>query len=316
MLLSGVLNTLAPVFLIVLLGAVLRRTGFLTEAFSVLLNKLVFWFALPCLLFLTIAEGPFRTDGLETSAVLMAASLLTTALAWLAAPWLGISRFSRGAFTQCAFRSNSAYVGLPVIVIAYAGRAGAEEAASIAVLTLAPCVILYNVLAVLVLTPADPQTGTRRVDWRKVALGVATNPLILACIAGGLFLAAGLRPPSGIARTLRSLGALAGPGALIALGSALTFERMQASFRAAHLATLFKLAVCPAVGWVLLRLANLDADARFIALVYLACPTAVASYVMTEAMNGDAPLAAGAVAVSTVYSVVALGAVLALAGPA
>jgi predicted permease len=58
----------------------------------------------------------------------------------------------------------------------------------------------------------------------------------------------------------------------------------------------------------------LNHEARFVCLVYLACPTAVASFVMAQAMKGDAILAAGTVAVSTVYSCVALSVVLLLAG--
>lgn len=311
----AVLDTLSPVFLIVLLGAVLRRVGFLSETFSSALNKLVFWFALPSLLFSTISTSTFRSDCLGTAAVLMGVTLAVAILAWNAAPRLGLAPASRGAFTQSVFRGNNAYVGLPVIAAAYAGHANAAEVKSLAMLTLAPAMVLYNVLAVVVLTPVDPKVEVRLVDWRRIALGIVRNPLILACVAGGLALATGVRPPRFLGRTLDSLGALAGPGALIALGSSLTPERMRAAFRDAHLATVFKLVACPLLGWAGAALLGLDADARFVTLVHLACPTAVASFVMAEAMKGDARLAGGAVAVSTLYSVLALALVLLLAGP-
>ena len=60
---------------------------------------------------------------------------------------------------------------------------------------------------------------------------------------------------------------------------------------------------------------GLDGDARFVALAYLTCPTAVASFVMAQAMKGDDVLAGGAVALTTVYSVAALAVLLALAAP-
>ena len=124
---AAVLNILAPVFLVVLLGAWLRRIGFLTEAFSSSLNKLVFWVALPCLLFNTIAGSTFHRDSLDTAAVLMISTLVIAALAWFGASFLGISPQSRGSFTQSVFRSNNAYVGLPVIVLAYAGTPGGRS---------------------------------------------------------------------------------------------------------------------------------------------------------------------------------------------
>lgn len=313
--LAAVVNTLAPVFLIVLLGAILRRNGFLGEEFSSALNKLIFWVALPCLLFTTIAGSQFHPDSLDATAVLMLATLAIAAVAWFGAPLFGIDPRGRGSFTQSVFRSNNAYVGLPVIVAAYAGQPQLTAVQSLAMLTLAPCLILYNVLAVFVLTPVDPAAGARAIPWRKVARGIATNPLIVACVLGGLAMGADVHLPPSLSRTLESLGRMAGPGALIALGSSLTRERMRASFRAAHIATALKLLACPAIGWALGVAFGLDRDARFITLAYLASPTAVASFVMAQAMKGDAVLAGGTVAVSTVYSVGALALVLLLAGP-
>lgn len=312
----AVLNTLAPVFLIVLLGAILRRRGFLDEPFSSSLNKLVFWVALPCLLFTTISSSTFDRSSLSTSAVLMLATLAIATVAWYGAPWLGIAPASRGSFTQSVFRSNNAYVGLPVITVAYAGLPQLTAVKSLAMLTLVPCLILYNVLAVFVLTPVDPRAHKRTIAWRKIAVGILTNPLILACVAGGVAMGVGFTPPKSIAGTLNSLGALAGPGALLALGASLTPERMHAALRPAHAAAFLKLVICPLFGWLLALAFGLNHDARFITLIYLASPTAVASFVMAQAMKGDAVLAGGAVAVSTVYSVLALAIVLLVAGPA
>ena len=52
---------------------------------------------------------------------------------------------------------------------------------------------------------------------------------------------------------------------------------------------------------------------RFIVLIYLACPSAVASYVMAEAMGGDGRLAGSVVALTTIYSFLSLSTVLLLA---
>jgi predicted permease len=89
---------------------------------------------------------------------------------------------------------------------------------------------------------------------------------------------------------------------------------MRSAWRPAHLATVLKLVICPLIGWGLAVLWGLNHEARFVCLVYLACPTAVASFVMAQAMKGDAVLAAGTVAISTVYSCVALSVVLLLVG--
>jgi predicted permease len=314
--LSFVFDTLTPVFLILALGAALRASGFLSDAFAGALNNLIFWVALPCLLFGTISASAFEKSCVSAAGVMLATTLVIAAIAWFGAGWMGIAPASWGSFCQSVFRSNNAYVGLPVILFATADRPNAAAIASLAALTLAPCLILYNVLAVLVLTPrqAGADGVLARVSWRRILRGIATNPLIVSCVAGALALAADIHPPKAIARTLESLGSLSGPGAMIALGASLTRERMRSAWRPAHLATVLKLVLCPLIGWGFAALAGLNHDARFVCLVYLACPTAVASFVMAQAMKGDSVLAAGAVAVSTVYSCVALAVVLLFAG--
>ena len=325
-----ILNTLAPVFLVVLLGALLRRSGFLTEAFASALNRFVFWVPLPVFLFRSIQASEFRSGSLPAAAVMMGATLAVAAISWFGASLFGISPRSRGSFCQSVFRSNNAYVGLPVILFAYAGSGAGkiDEIRALAALSLAPCLILYNVLAVLVLTPnamgffdgpAGAPKGRMHVPAGRILHGSATNPLILACVAGSVGLVlrktTGATLPAFLDRSLESLGGMAGPGALVALGASLTPERLRASLRGAHFAAVLKLVACPLIGALLARVAGLDADARFVALAYLTCPTAVASFVMAQAMKGDDALAGSTVALTTLCSVAALAVLLLLVGP-
>ena len=108
---------------------------------------------------------------------------------------------------------------------------------------------------------------------------------------------------------------MATPGSLIALGATLTPDRLRASIADAHKTALLKLVVCPLLGVAVCAALGLPPLHRFIVLCYLACPSAVASYVMAEAMGGDARLAGSAVALTTVYSALSLAAVLLLALP-
>ena len=45
-----IINSIAPIFLLIALGKILRKTSFFPEDFFKGLNRLVFWFALPALL--------------------------------------------------------------------------------------------------------------------------------------------------------------------------------------------------------------------------------------------------------------------------
>ena len=59
-------------------------------------------------------------------------------------------------------------------------------------------------------------------------------------------------------------------------------------------------------------LGTVEGSPSGVALILLACPTAVASYVLADQLDGDAALSAGAIVASTLLSVVSLGVVVAL----
>ena len=320
----SILAIIFPVFALLALGAAMRHFGFLGEVFAEGLNKLVFYGSLPCLLVGSIsASDPIAGSG--TASLALALSTVGIAVvAWVAAVPMGVARFSRPSFCQSVFRSNNAYVGIPVMALAFAGTQYETDGMAVAMLTLAPCLLLYNGMAVIVLTRPDESAPPLR-RLARVCVGILKNPLVLACLAGlallGLRLRLGISPADWAAsgnpflKTIRLFGTMATPGSLIALGATLTPERLRASLADAHKAALLKLFVCPLLGLGVCALLGLPPLHRFIVLCYLACPSAVASYVMAEAMGGDARLAGSAVALTTLYSAFSLAAVLLLFTP-
>ena len=320
----SVLAILFPVFAMLALGAWLRHSGFLSEAFAAGLNKLVFYGSLPCFLVHSISRSDPTAGSGRASLALALATVGIAAVAWLAAVPMGVARASRPSFCQSVFRSNNAYVGLPVMALAFAGKDFASEGMALAMLTLAPCLLLYNGMAVVVLTrPDESAPPLRRLG--RVLVGILRNPLILACLSGLALLALrrrlGVSPEdwaeSGnpILKTIRLFGSMATPGSLVALGATLTPDRLRASIADAHKAALLKLVVCPLLGLCVCLALGLPPLHRFIVLTYLACPSAVASYVMAESMGGDARLAGSSVALTTIYSAFSLAAVLLFAAP-
>ena len=68
----------------------------------------------------------------------------------------------------------------------------------------------------------------------------------------------------------------------------------------------------PLLGWPLARWAGLSPDEMRITLLFLACPTAAASFTLAGKLGGDEALAASSVVLSTALSIASLSAVLAL----
>jgi len=245
---------------------------------------------------------------LNVIGVLALAVIPTILIAWLLTRALRVAPASRSVFLQGSFRGNLAYVGIPVISYALVQN---PNAAGMAALVMAPLTLLYNVGGVLLLTKHDENhTAARR--WRTTAVSLASNPLIISCLLGLIAFAFRLTLPTPIGKTVDMLGKAGLPTALLALGASLSFERVKGHFGLATASALIRVAGGPLIGWGLCIAFGLTGDLRLITLLFLACPVAVASYVMADQMGADRELAGAIVVLSTLYAFPAMAAVLLL----
>ena len=311
---SAVLDSILPVCLLLLLGAALCRFRFLPEAFFAQMNRLGFWLLLPTLLFSTIVKAPAAAgaSGLRVGVLLCACSVAVTGLGWLTARLLRLEDGSTRALMQAAMRGNLAYTALPVLIYTFGEG---SEAAATAAFALAPTIPFYNFWAVLILTKpkawAAAGGGLARSLWRTLS-AVLSNPLIIGCGLGLLVLKSGLRLPAGLSSAVETLGRAALPCALLSLGAGLTPERIRASLKPAVAATALKLLAMPLVGYALAAAFGLRGDLLVIALLNLASPCAVTSYVMADQMGADKELAGSAIALSTLCCLPVMALILTL----
>ena len=309
-----IVNTLGPVFLIIALGAVLRQRGFLTAEAVGVITRACYWIGLPALLLVKIALAtPPPGAAAAATHILVLGTLVMLALGLLAARLLGLHRGQVGAFLQASFRGNLAFVGLPVVIFAYTDGPHAEAAEAVASLALGPTIVLFNVLSVLALLLSTHHLD--RASIKRMLLKLAGNPLLIACLAGMLWnrflLPREILFPATVERTLRLLGDFTLPMALMSVGSALVSTPFRGALRTTSTAALLKTAIAPAVGFLLAHLMGAGPLETGVAVILLAAPTAVASYVLAEQLGGDSAISAGSVVVSTVISIVTLSAVIA-----
>jgi len=307
-----VVNTIAPVFLIIALGFALRRGRFLSAELVSGMSRLAYWIALPVLLFHKIAAAPqlsFATGNALVVVVIGAGACM--AVAWLVTVLRKMPGTQSGTFVQAAFRGNLTFIGLAVIIYAFADHADAGQAAqTTAVLTLAVMVPLQNVLSVIVLLAAQHRLSMS--SLRRMAKQMVTNPMLLACLAGILWSLTGMTFPSAVDRTLGVVGQLALPAALLAIGGTLAGAKLVGRMLPSVTASIIKVALGPAVGYLAATAMGAGPTETAVALVFLACPTAVASYVLADQLGGDSELASGAIVVSTICSIASFSVVLAL----
>lgn len=311
---SAIVRALGPIVLIIALGAALFRSGFLARAQLRDIDRLTYWVGVPCLLFGKIATAPpAGTAALRLSVVLVVATLLTTALAAVTARLARLSPSARGPFVQAAFRGNLAFVGLSIVLFGLAPQhpARADRLELLAVLSLAPLVLLYNLLAVFTLLVARGGRGRRA--WGRLVGSLLANPLVLSCAAGLAWSSLAPPLPAFAAQALFAVGQMALPLALLSLGGSLLSLPLGGEAGRGLLAAVFKTGVMPSATWALGRVLALPPEQLRIALVFAACPTAVLSHVLVGQLGGSRSLAAAAIVASTALSAVSLGFVLSIA---
>jgi predicted permease len=202
-------------------------------------------------------------------------------------------------------------VGLPVIVLGASDPTG--EIGVLAVLMLAVAVPLINACAVVALEMAK-----HKLSWSVAPTclkSVFTNPLIIACAAGGIAnwmsKSAGHELlPASLVSFFDLLGQMALPFALLSIGAALRFGEVRGEVKPVLISSLMKTIVAPLVGALVVLLFPVDEVERRILLVFLACPAAAVTFVMVDQIGGSKPVAAGIVLASTVLSFPALFGVL------
>jgi predicted permease len=306
-----ILNSIAPVFILIGLGKILQVTGFFPDSFFKGLNKLVFWFALPALLISNISDAELHF-GTITNMILAftLASLLSLAIAWIVSKGIKLPSPSAGSFIQGSFRGNGAFIGLPVIIYTLADID--PNAKELGTVILAPLVVLFNILGVIVLThygPVKKRPGKYVSDF---FIQLFKNPLIAACIIGLTFNLLNWNIPSFLNRGLDALGKAALPLILMSIGSSLSIERLKGAASPSLIASLLKTVITPLIGYLVLLPFNFGTTERMIILFYLGAPAAGMSYVMAEVMGNDGPLAGRIVALSTLISGITLPVIIAL----
>ncbi len=307
-----ILNTLAPVFLLIALGAGLQKTAFVPPNFLKEANRVTYWLGLPALLFSQLASSFHQSDGAgHMLGVMLGATALLIGAGYLTAWLLRVPAAAAGTFVQGGFRGNLAFVGLPIIYsLPDAPLAGGISVRTAAIVTVAPMMVFYNVGGVVVLLLSQHTLSWRML--RPFLKQLLTTPPLLATFAGMGFALAGWKLPAAIDQTFTALGEMALPLGLLGVGGSLVTVKLGAQWRRPLASALLKTVVSPALGWAVGRLFGLDGLELKMVVILMACPTAVISYTVALEMKGDEALASGAIVLSVLTSLGSLAAILAV----
>ncbi len=310
---STVLLTVAPVFGLILIGYLAGRSGYVSEAAAKGVPEFIFKIAMPVLLFRTIGHATLPdVPILALFGSFFGAAAGTWVLATLANHFVLRRPAGDGAaIAMSSVFSNSVMLGIPLCLSHFGTGAAPILAAIIAFDT----AIFWLAATLHHATVEGSERQSLAVALRQMLWRLITNPIILGCAAGLIWQAFGWRLPEIADRIVSMLAQAAVPGALCALGLTLASYGLAGQVPAVISVTALKVLVMPALAWVLVtQVFVLPPLAAGIILVLAAMPVGANAYLF--AANHDRATAAvsGAIALSTLLSIVTLTAILYVVG--
>jgi malonate transporter and related proteins len=302
-----VISALLPVFLLIVLGFILKRSLMRLETQWHGLERLTYYVLFPMLLIQTLVKAdlsnvPVAGVGGALLLSALAMSLLCLALRPLFARW----EIDGPAFTsifQGATRWQT-YVALAV-----SGNLFGETGLALASVAMVAIIPLVNVFSVSVLAHyASPE----KQSVRAIVMTVAKNPLIWACAIGLAVNVTHLPLPKIWHEVAEALGRSSLGIGLLVTGAGLQLEGMFRPSIAASVTVFLKLVLMPVLAIALALWFGIAGSSLVVVAACSAVPTASSAYVLARQMGGDAPLLAQIITLQTILAALTMPVVIAL----
>jgi len=287
-----VLLALLPDFLLLLGGTALRKV--LPPAGWQALDTLNFYLLFPALIFISaLGAPPAGRDLMILAPGIWGIMLFACLLGWLVRAW-GPARFlDFAALWQTAWRFNTALAMVMVQALPVEYRALMSIAIGLAV-------PVANILAVSALSRGQ---GMGLVKTLKL---VASNPFLLASLAGLLCSVLAVSLPEPLLLALHKLAQAALPLALLSIGAAMQWQALWRLDRFQLALNTIKLLLMPALMLLICYLTAVPADPALVLVLFAALPTASAAHVLASVYGAERQPVATLIAQSTMLGCISL----------
>jgi len=301
---TSLLEVVAPIFLIVLLGFGAARWRIVDDAAFKALASFTFLFAAPALLF---AGGTRPHEGGFWGAVaLIGVSVVVLGTVTILARRAGQSLAEAALLGLACVFGNSVMMGIPVIIAAYGDPGLPALLAILGVQT----ILIIGLTTLLIEIGMAAQAPWRQV-MRTTVSGIAKNPVLIAVLLAMAWNLTGLGVAGPLRRTLDFLGAAAAPVALFCLGGSLFGLKVAALWRETLVIAAVKLLAMPALVWGVALVLRLSPAETAVAVTMAALPTGANAFIIARRYATGADRSGSAVVFTTAVSVLSLAGLIA-----
>jgi predicted permease len=298
---------IAPIFGLIVLGHVLRRSGIPSFEFWILNDKLVYWVLMPSLLFYKTSTTTYDPALVGSFAAVILGGFFIALIFGIC-----IWRFSSLAGTTASSVMQGSARHNTFVALALAELMYGQDGLALATLGSALLIPATNLTVVPLMTVmTSDKAGFSVIP--SILHDLTRNPLLLAVCAGILcnFTISTQIPI--IHDMTRILGQAALPIMLLSVGASIRIREMAASVTPVLQASIGKMVLFPAVTFLIAQMIGLSEMQTMIALLFASVPTASSSYTLARQMGGDAPVMAAIVTIQTGISFLTIPITLILA---
>jgi malonate transporter and related proteins len=307
---SFALLALLPVFITILLGAVLRSIQFVRDDQWNTIDHVCYYILFPAIIVKEIAGADFAglPVGRMAIALMIGVTLMSALLLLLRRPLSTLLTLNGAQFSslfQGATRWHT-FIALAIVPPLFGIKALALAAVAAAAMT--PLLNIINVAVLGIYAAGKPP------EPKALLFAIARNPFVVSCVTGIAFQAFGIALPKTILDVLDIVGKGALGLALLAAGAGLRFDKLKATGAVAMLATVLKLMIMPLFVFALTQVLGVSGTAQHVAVICSAVPTGSGAYVLARQMGGDAPLVASILTLQVIVAAITLPVITVLLG--
>jgi hypothetical protein len=308
---TAAFSALLPVFIVILAGFGLRRSGLIDGEHWNAVDHVCYFLLFPAIIFREIVAADFSKIPVFGMAGAMMLAVATMFALLLAARrplsrHLGLDGPQFTSLFQGATRWHT-FIAFAMIPLYFGPQALALGAVSAAAMT-----PLLNVVCVAVLSL---YASGRPPAAHAMGLAILSNPFFLSSMGGVVWKVLGLPTPAMALTVLDIVGKGALGLALLTVGAGLRVEAAVSAKAPVAAATVLKLLVMPLFMAAWLWALGVSGEAFAVALLCGAVPTGSGAYVLARRMGGDATLVANILTAQVVIAAFTIPLMLALFAP-
>ncbi|WP_174803051.1 AEC family transporter [Martelella limonii] len=300
-----IFDSVIPIFALILIGWIAVKTRYLPENHAGVLSAFVYRVGLPVLLMRTIANADFTgTDPLSIWAVYFS----SIAIAWIVASLTARFGFRRDRLSAVVIGlsgtfSNLALLGVPLI----SHVAGDRALVAISVVLAIHMPVLMVTATVLAERAKAREGGIVSAPGKlatTVGYNLATNPLVIGLIIGGIMNFTGVEPAAPLAAIISMLAGIAAPVALVSIGMTLAQYKVAGNAGLFSAITVIKLALLPGLVYALSHLFGLPQPVMAGLVLGASCPAGVNAFLLADQFGTGRNIAASTITLTTILGVV------------